>query len=786
MNMDDVHVNKNLLEQRLKLATEKLNAANNANQALLETLSHDLRTPLNNIIGFASMMEQEIFGPVEVRQYREYIQAVYESGREMLQTMDDVLSLEQFENVTSNSKDFRHIIDLAPDLICICEGDVIKLINPAGANILGMSEEELIGKNFIPFIHEDTRHLLEGGFESLIAEKNRIALKIQHADGVCIDVELAARDYEMDDIVVNSTTIMLMARDVTEKNRTMQALAGREEHIRKIMDTIVDGIITIDQQGIIETINPAAEKIFGYSAGQLVGQNVSVITPIDIANVHDDYIAKYMSTGESQVVGSRREVEGRRKDGTAVSLDLALSKFSIGNRTVIIGAIRDITERKEQEERLLFMATRNPLTKLPNRNLFYERLGFAIDRIDRTGGQAAILFADLDHFKNINDTLGHVVGDHVIQEVGRRIGACLGDSDTVAHLAGDEFNIILDDIKSIDEVKLVTENILTSLSEVYHIDGKEIFSSASIGVVLYPDHGTTLAELMMNVDTAAHRAKVQDRGSYQIYNEQMSEQAKRRMQVETGLRRAIENNEFEILYQAKISLDTRIITGAEALLRWHSPELGMVSPVEFVPIAEETGLIISIGDWVLESACKEAMTWPETKDGPVTVGVNLSALQFLHGDLGARVAEILESTGLPADRLDLELTESMLVVNPERTIEILENLSAMGITISMDDFGTGYSSLSYLTRFPLHSLKVDRAFVTNLPNDSDAVGIAKAIVSMAQNLNLHIVAEGIETEGQVAFLHALGCQTGQGYLFSKPISLKDFMALIHDNDFTSK
>jgi len=772
------------LETSLSKAKEMLESANNANQALLVTLSHDLRTPLNSILGFASMMEQEIFGPIENKQYREYNTAIYKSAREMLDTMDDVLAREQFENLASDEKDFRQIIDLAPDLICVCENDKIILINPAGANTLGVwPADDLIGKDFRDYIHTDSLALIEDGLESLISEKMRLPLKIKRPDGVEVDIEMAALRYEPDDALLSNSAVMVMGRDVTERNRTIRTLAGSEEHIRKIMDTIVDGIISIDPTGIIETMNPAAESIFGYEPGELVGQNVKILTTPDVATRHDELVANFVTQNKGDTPSGRREVIGVRKDGSSVSIDLAISQFNVGNRQVLIGALRDITERKEQEKRLLYMATRDPLTGLPNRNLFYERLEKTTARHEISGGKFAVMFVDLDHFKNINDTLGHVVGDSVIIEAGNRLKACVSKGDTVAHLAGDEFNVILENVEDEDKITTVTQNLLTNLSEVYHLDGKEIFSSASIGVVVYPDHGKDVNELMRNVDTATHFAKAEGRGNCQRYSEQMSANAHRRMQVETGLRRAMENNEFEILYQPKVNLDGRLLSGCEALLRWNSPELGLVSPVEFIPVAEETGLIVALGDWVLEHACIAAAAWPEAAHGPVSVAVNLSALQFLYGDLGQRVSDILERTGLDPNRLDLELTESMLVINPDKTIQILNELSRMGISISMDDFGTGYSSLSYLTRFPLNSLKVDKAFVTNLPADMDAVAIARAIVSMAQNLKLHIVAEGIETEPQMTFLHALGCQTGQGYLFSKPVTKDEFIKLIHQGQF---
>ena len=407
----------------------------------------------------------------------------------------------------------------------------------------------------------------------------------------------------------------------------------------------------------------------------------------------------------------------------------------------------------------------------------------AITRADKSETHFAVLFVDLDHFKNINDAMGHIVGDKVIQEAGARLQGCVGENDTIAHMSGDEFNVLIGRVETQEAVCEIADRMLACLREPFVIDGKEIFTSGSIGVVVYPDQASSLNQLMRNADTAANQAKKEGRDHYQFYSEKLSAAVERRMAVESALRRALENDELIVYYQPKIDLETRKLIGAEALLRWDSSTLGRLNPDEFIPIAEETGLIVAVGEWVLRQACRDAVEWQKTSDYPLHVGVNLSAMQFLQGDLALKVDDALLQSGLDPKLLDLELTESMLVINPEETIQTLDILKSKGISISMDDFGTGYSSLSYLTRFPLDSLKVDRAFVTNLPDDQDAVAIARAIVSMAQNLNLNIVAEGIETVDHVRFLHGLGCNVGQGYLFSPPVDGRRFVEMIRHNDF---
>ena len=351
----------------------------------------------------------------------------------------------------------------------------------------------------------------------------------------------------------------------------------------------------------------------------------------------------------------------------------------------------------------------------------------------------------------------------------------------MAHLSGDKFPIILTGIKNRAEAESKAKEILQLLAEPFTIEGKEIYTTGSIGVVLYPDSATTIGDLMRTVDTAAYYAKEQGRNTYQFYSARLSAGVQRRLEIETGLRRAIEREQLSLHYQAKVDLGDRKIIGAEALLRWELPDLGTIPPDEIIPIAEETGLIIPIGDWVLRTACKEAARWKKLVAEPVHVSVNLSSVQFLQGDLLKTVESAVSDSGLPAKLLDLKLTESTMVSNPEETIEILYRLKSLGLSVSIDDFGTGYSSLSYLTRFPLDTLKIDRAFVTNLPDDKDSVAIVRAIISMAHNLDLDIVAEGVETDNQVTFLHALGCQIGQGYLFSKPVRAPDFVKLLTGN-----
>jgi diguanylate cyclase (GGDEF)-like protein/PAS domain S-box-containing protein len=747
---------------------------------LVRTLTHEVRTPLSTIIGFADMIENEMLGPLGNHRYRDYAEDIHKAARAILETLDDVSQPAHFARYKEAEEDFRHLIELAPDLICICRDGRIELINPAGAGMLGVWPlETLKDRLLFDFVHPDFHGTISPDLNDLAQEKLRVPIKLMRSDEVHVEVEIAALPYTAagaDD----SDAVMVIARDVTERNRALSAVQQREENLRLVMDAVADGIVPIDENGKIEMVNAAIERIFGYNAEDLMDQHIGVLIPA-FADLTPDTFVSEQDT-ENVEFGLERDAEmtGRHIDGRDIPLEVVFTETSSAGKRRFIGAIRDITARETYENRLRTMATRDELTGLPNRNLLGERLADAMRRIDAVNGALALIYVDLDQFQNINDAFGHEVGDQIILMAARRLEACIRDCDTVARVGGDEFQILMPGVSGEQDAAKLAGDMLVALSSPYNVDGREIFSSASIGVGMYPQHAATLSELMRNVDTAANNAKRDGRANYKIYTPRMSEEVHRRVDIGHQLRRALENDELSLNYQAKVDLTTQRIIGAEALVRWSNDSLGFVSPAEFIPIAEETGLIVPIGEWVLRTACREAAQWRPIDGNPVQLAVNLSALQFLHGDLVERVTSSLRESGLAAEHLDLELTESLLVERPDETISTLKQLKDMGISISMDDFGTGYSSLSYLTKFPLDSLKVDRAFVTDLPEDRDAVVVVRAIVGMAKQLDLHIVAEGIETVRQMEFLHGLGCHTGQGYLFSKPISNDEFMTLLLD------
>lgn len=750
-------------------------------QGVLRTLSHEMRTPLNNIIGFADMMSAEMLGPMSHPQYREYAEDIRKSGQSILDLLNELLESSRYEALAEGVGQHANLIDLAPDLITICDvNGIIDTLNPAGCAMLSLEADKVRGARFKDYVHPDFKTYLDGGFGELLGEQRRATMKLLAEDGREVDVEVAAVVYESSESD-QPNQIMLVARDVTEKNRAMRDVTEREEFLRSIMDTTVDGLMTINEMGVIETANPAAERIFGYNVGGLLGEKLANLIPDARGRRQSDARTVLKSLEAVKGVPTGREVLGLRKEGATFPLEVSLSDFVLRDRVHYIAVMRDITERKRAEDKLKFLATRDPLTHLPNRYLFNERLREAAAATDDAGGKTAVLFIDLDNFKHINDAMGHSAGDVVLQLAGKRLESCVRGKDMVARLSGDEFTVILEDVREEGEVEAVANRMLRQLAQPFHVDGKELYTSGSIGVVVYPDNCNNVDDLLKNVYTASHHAKKQGRNNFQFYSSTLSANALRRMSIEHGLRHALENGEMHIAYQAKVDLRNGRVIGAEALARWTNPDLGPVSPVEFVPVAEETGLIVPIGDWILETACRQAREWMDKGLEDVTVAVNLSVRQFHQGNLAQRVGEVLQITGLPSANLDLELTESMLVENAEDTVRVLRELKALGIALSIDDFGTGYSSLSYLTKFPLDSLKVDRSFVIGLPDNPDAVTMAKAIINMAKNLGLKVIAEGVENERQGTFLHGLGSDIGQGYLYSRPVPFEDFVRLAGGN-----
>ncbi|QJQ96546.1 MULTISPECIES: EAL domain-containing protein [Halomonadaceae] len=569
--------------------------------------------------------------------------------------------------------------------------------------------------------------------------------------------------------------------DIHTRKMAEAALIEEARHTQTIIDNMVNGIITIDTNGIIQSFNPAAEELFGYGRDEMVGQDVKRLMPPPYRDAHDNYLHNYQTTGLARIIGTGREVEGMRKDGSKFQLELSISEIKHGDETIYLGMARDISQRKASEEEINRLAFYDPLTLLPNRRLFSDRLKQALAASNRRRTHGALLFIDLDNFKNLNDTAGHDIGDKLLQHVASRLSSCVREGDTVARLGGDEFVIILEGLSDRKEMaasqaELVGEKIRTRLNEPYSLEIRDYQGSPSIGITLFFSHDQIAEELLKQADMAMYEAKAAGRNALYFFDPQMQHAIESRIAMENELRTAIREEQFTLYYQRQVDAAGNV-TGAEALLRWEHPYLGMVPPNDFIPLAEEMRLILPIGQWVLRTACRQLATWatrPETHH--LTLSVNISALQFAQADFVAEVLSSLELTGANPARLKLELTESLLASNVENVIIKMHALQERSVGFSLDDFGTGYSSLGYLKRLPIEQLKIDQSFVRDLLEDpSDAI-IAQTIIALADNMGLGVIAEGVETEAHRLTLANMGCFTYQGYLFGRPMEAKAFEA----------
>lgn len=443
---------------------------------------------------------------------------------------------------------------------------------------------------------------------------------------------------------------------------------------------------------------------------------------------------------------------------------------------LVLKTLRYAIERKESEQHLTFLSHYDRLTGLANRELFRDRLHQAMARAERSGQLVALMFIDLDRFKAVNDTLGHLAGDELLIEVAERLKAAVRRSDTIARLGGDEFTVVVEGLSDTVDAETICAKILRSLARPFLIQNHEIYVTGSIGVTFFPIDDTDLNRLLRNADAAMYRAKEEGRNKYHLFTADLNTRAINRMALETALRHAIELDELHLCYQPKICVRTGAVLGAEALLRWNHPQRGPVSPVDFIPIAEESGLIVPIGEWVLRRACADIRKWHAAGFEQISVAVNLSARQFRHGELVDVVREVLEESGIAPHQLELEITESLLMDDTQASQVALRALKSLGTQIYLDDFGTGYSSLAYLKKFPLDGLKIDRSFIRDLPGDADGEAITRAILALSHALRLTVVAEGVETSEQLDFLRAADCEVVQGYLFSRPLPFRDFLS----------
>lgn len=566
------------------------------------------------------------------------------------------------------------------------------------------------------------------------------------------------------------------ARDITASRN-----AEYEHRIAsEVMRTMSEAVAVLDWNHQFITINEAFTRITGYTDGEVIGQPVALL---DSAQHDEDFMDRMHAELERDGRWSG-ELWKVRKDGEEIlcRIETNVVPDASGQRRLYVLVLNDITEQKRAEQELRYLANYDTLTSLPNRSLLSERLSRAIVRARRENGRVAVLFIDLDRFKDINDSLGHATGDRILRAAAARVQQTVGAQHTVARLSGDEFTVVLEDINSAQDAEDIAQQIITAFMQPLSFGERlELSVSPSIGISLYPDHAQVPTDLLKHADTAMYQAKAAGRHTYQLYSESMDEKTRHRAILASALRRALERNELSLVYQPRLSVKQQRITGVEALLRWQSKEFGEVSPGQFIPLAEESGLILEIGAWALREALHTVHGWHGQGFPDLTVAVNVSAMQLQRGDLADVVARSLAETGVRAHCLELELTESVIMAQPEKNADTLRACRQLGVSLAIDDFGTGYSSLAYLKRLPLTTLKIDQEFVSDLTHDVDDEAITSTIINMGHSLSLNVIAEGVETAAQLQFLHDHGCDEIQGHWISHALPADACLQFIHDH-----
>ncbi|MDR9853584.1 EAL domain-containing protein [Paenibacillus sp. VCA1] len=565
--------------------------------------------------------------------------------------------------------------------------------------------------------------------------------------------------------------------EITFKNRELERVVAELQQLSRekelILNSAGEGIFGLDLQGNITFCNPAGEAMLGYGAKELIGRPASVI-----------FYGKDYEKEDEDGFGGRKWDKCHtddffyRKDNTSFPVEYVISSIKEGEKIVgDVVTFKDITQRKQMEEEIKYHAYFDSVTDLPNRVLLKDRLNQGIKYAQMNGGKIALLYLDLDRFKFINDTLGHTYGDLLLRDVAKRLVDSIPKSATVSRQGGDEFTIFLPNINSKKEILKVVNQVIASFAEPFYIKDNEVYIKTSIGISLFPDHGDTSETLIKNADTAMYKSKEISGNSYHFFSTGMDTRTFEIVKFENALYKALDQEELILYYQPQINYETNAIVGVEALLRWNHPTEGMVPPDEFIPIAEETGLIVPIGEWVLRNACMQIKEWHKKGFPQISVSVNLSVRQFEQNNLFNTVKNILKRTDLSPEFLHLEVTENQIIKNTDVTLRTMEQLKGLGINIAIDDFGTGYSSLGYLKNFPISTLKIDKSFVQDIIKDDDNAAITNTIITLAQNLNLNVIAEGVETKEQAEFLAARSCYLMQGYYFSRPMKAEDIAEL---------
>jgi diguanylate cyclase (GGDEF)-like protein/PAS domain S-box-containing protein len=642
-------------------------------------------------------------------------------------------------------------------------------LNPAFADLLGYEPAQMIGMHpwdwDVCYTREQIQHpdLSKAGDHGELVLETRMRRK----DGTLCDVEVTSIFM----LLGERRHIFCICRDITERCAANKALLAREQEFRTLAENAPDPIVRYDRSLCCVYVNPAFARLFDETKDDLLGKPLpSKESTLDLATFQAVLEHAFLT-------GSQQETEVRHKfaDGSVGRYHVRFEPEFEQEQTVhsVLAVFRDISDLVKQKELAERLAYNDVLTGLPNRVLFEKRFRAAADRARMSGAPFVLMMLDIDHFKDVNDSLGHNTGDELLRQAAGRLSRSLRESDTIGRMGGDEFAILQTRVRSMAEAVVVAERILGTLAQPFTIDGYELFVSASMGIAFFPLDSEDLGELFTFADTAMYSAKRKGRNNFQFYTRELTRHASERLSLGVALRHACDGSDLELFYQPKVRMEDGRIVGMEALLRWHHPELGLVTPDRFIGIAEETGLIIEIGKWVLKTACRAAVRFNRHGAAPCKVAVNLSSRQFIGHDLIATVSEALHATGCRGEWLEFEITESIMIDDNPRVRRVLEAFQILGITIAIDDFGTGYSALNYLSRFPIDVLKIDRSFVRGIDSDSRKAGLVNVFMSLGKALNLEIVAEGVETEAEAAALQQLGCVLSQGYLYGRPMPFED-------------
>jgi diguanylate cyclase (GGDEF)-like protein/PAS domain S-box-containing protein len=676
--------------------------------------------------------------------------------------------------IKASEANYRAIFNAMDDAIFVHDpqNGAILDANPAAVALYGYSLEELralevsgLSAGQPPYGQEEA---LEYIGQALAGSPQRFEWLAKDASGRQFWVEVSLRLA----LLGGQERLLAQVRDITQRKESQEQL----QLAARVFENTVEGITVTDSQGNIRMVNPGFSLITGYAPEEVIGQNPRLLR----SERHEPEFYQRMWQELVERGQWSGEIWNRRKSGEAYPewLNISAIRDAQGQATHFVAVFHDITEIKANQEQIKYQAFHDALTGLPNRALFNDRLRMSLARAKRDQGSLAVLFLDLDHFKSINDSLGHAIGDILLQEVATRLQQCLRQEDTVSRLGGDEFIIIMPDMEGPDQAVVAAQRIIEALERPFVLKGHELYVTASLGITMFPADGEGLETLVKNADMAMYRAKEQGRNTYQLYTPSMNKRVLLRQALQGDLRKALERDELTVYYQPKVELASGRVAGMEALVRWQRPDGHLVTPGKFIPLAEDTGLILPIGQMVLEKACRQAAQWARQGHQDLRLAVNLSARQFAQPQLLENVERVLEQSGLAPQSLELEITESTVMGNVQAASQVLNLLHGMGVSLALDDFGTGYSSLYYLKHFRIDVLKIDRSFVRDIPGNPEASAIAEAVVSLARSLRLQVVAEGVETYPQLGFLRALGCGYMQGFLFSRPLPAAEFAVML--------